>query len=257
MKRSRCEKGEGEMKPKTQGEWIKGTYRVVKAFPFVIGTLYFTELRLDSGDVATRFIHALDIEPVRDRIRVESVFHRDEIVFFPVRDAFVEEDVLYQVFHRMEGTLLAHHLSRCSPLPFSEGLRLIRRIVNHLRRLYDQRQFTLVHPQNMVLTTDRSLRFLYGGRLGFLPKGVGMDFSLYSPDQERDMLYDSYTLGVLIYQILTGNNPMGQGLTITPLSTVRRDCPPELNELVMRSFSFDMGKRPRIEEYARLLNWLA
>jgi hypothetical protein len=245
------------MKPKAQGEWIKGTYRVVKAFPFVIGTLYFTELRLDNGDLATRFIHALDIEPIKDRIRMESIPLRDETVFFPIRDAFLEENVLYQVFHRMEGTLLAHDLGRRSPLPFDEGLWLIRGIVNHLLRLYKEGQFTLVHPQNMVLTSGRALRFLYGGRLGVLPKGAGMDFSFYSQNQQMDQLYDSYTLGVLIYQILTGNNPMAQGLTITPLSKICSDCPPELNKLVMRSFSFDLEKRPRIEEYASLLDWLA
>jgi serine/threonine protein kinase len=223
----------------------------------VIGTLYYTQFHSDHGDLHTRFVHALDVEPLKERLVLESIPLRDETVFFPIREVFVEEDVLYQVFHRLEGTLLAHYISQRSPLSLDETVWLARGIVNHLLRLYEEGQFTLVHPQNMVLTPGKALRFLYGGRLGMLPKGAGMDLMQLAQNCEMDRLYDSYTLGAMVYRMLTGKNPMAQGLTIPPISTYCSECPSELDELVMRSFSFDLNKRPKIEEFADFLDWFS
>jgi serine/threonine protein kinase len=245
------------MNVKAQGEWIRGTYRVIKAFPFVIGTLYYAEMKVPGRGVHTRFIHALDKMALVGEIDPEAVQDRDEAVFFPVREAFVEEDVLYQVFRRLEGTLFAHRLEHHSPFSLKEAVEIARKITVQLLRLYDQDQFTLVHPQNMVLTSGGALRFLYGGRFGILPKGAGVMPVRDDEGRRRDQLYDSYTLGVLIYRMLTGKNPMAAGLKVPPISRFCPHCPRELDELVERALSFDPDKRPGINETADFLDWLA
>ncbi|MFC7442714.1 hypothetical protein [Laceyella putida] len=239
------------MRLKEQGEMINGTYRVLKTFPFVIGTLYYTEVSLDSGIAYTRFIHALELGAMPQQVEPEAISARDESVFFPVREVFVEDGVLYQVFRRLEGILLAHHLIQHSPLNLKEAVWIARGIVNHLLRLYGENQLTIIHPQNIVLTPGKAIRFLYGGAWGTIPKGV-----VPQVDQKTNQLVDSYTLGALIYRMLTGKNPMGVGLTIPPISTYCAECPPELDEWVSRTCSFDLHKRPTISETADFLEWL-
>jgi serine/threonine protein kinase len=239
-----------------EGEWIKERYRVLKGFPFVIGTLYYTEYHCGQDEVHTRFVHALDLQLVNADFDPKSLLHRDEHVFFPIREVFSDETkgLLFQVFRRLEGTLLAHYLGTHAPLSLKETVNLGRKVIQHLLRLYEIGQFTLVHPQNMVLTSGRSLRFLYGGNKGELPKGFA---GSVSGNTSADRIYDTYTVGALLYQMLTGKNPTAQGLTIPSVSQYRRDCPAELDEFVQRSISFDIHKRPHIEEIADFLDWMA
>lgn len=239
------------MRLKEQGEMINGKYRVLKTFPFVIGTLYYTEVKLDTGITYTRFIHALELGAMPKQVEPEAVLARDELVFFPVREVFVEDGILYQVFRRLEGTLLAHHLIQHSPLNLKETVWIAREIVDHLLRLYGEDQLTIIHPQNIVLASGKAIRFLYGGSWGILPKGLAPQV-----DQKTNELVDSYTLGTLIYRMLTGKNPMGVGLTIPPISTYCSECPPELDEWVGRACSFDLHKRPTMSETADFLEWL-
>jgi hypothetical protein len=242
---------------KAQGEWIHKTYQVLKTFPFVVGILYYTKVKSKSGDSQTRFVHALDVRAISGQIKQELILTRDDSVFFPVREVFIEEDILYQVFHRLEGTLLAHYLQQHTPLPISEMVWIIRGITNHLLRLYEYRQFTLVHPQNTVITSGKAIRFLYGGPIGALPKAIGVGTGDHTVAREIDNLYDSYTIGAMIYRMLTGKNPMATGLKIPPISTYYPECPPELEKMVTRAISFDMYKRPKIEEFSEFIDWLA
>lgn len=241
---------------KAQGEWIRDTYRILKAFPFVIGVLYFTEGNTKQGP-QTRFIHALDVRAVSENIQEEQLLARDDSVFFPVREVFKEDGILYQVFYRLEGNLLAHYIQQNAPLPISDMAWMVRGITGHLLRLYKDGSFTIVHPQNIIITSGNAIRFLYGGPIGGLPKGIGADRLDHEAALEMNHLYDSYTVGTLIYQMLTGKNPLAAGIEVPPISTYRQDCPGELEELVMRALSFAIRKRPKIGEIFGVLDRLA
>ncbi|SEN59054.1 hypothetical protein SAMN05444955_11520 [Lihuaxuella thermophila] len=240
---------------KAQGEWIRDKYRILKAFPFVIGVLYFTEANTKLGP-QTRFVHALDVKAAGENISEEPILARDDSVFFPVREMFIEDGVLYQVFYRLEGNLLAHYIRHHAPLPVSDMAWMVRGITSHLLRLYREGSFTIVHPQNIIITSGNAIRFLYGGPIGVLPKGIGADRLPREDALEMNHLYDSYTVGTLIYQMLTGKNPLAAGIEVPPISTYRPDCPGELEELVKKALSFAVRKRPRIEEIFGLLDHL-
>lgn len=245
------------MDMKEQGALIGGKYTVRKAFPFVIGALYYAETNMPQGVKRTCFLHALNANVISRYNDLERIKRRDESVFFPVRDVFIEKNVLYQVFRRLEGVLLGHYMMTKGPFSLMTMTELVRGILFHLLRLESEGQFTIIHPQNIVMVQGKTLRFLYGGELGLLPKMAGMipmgDIDLHQLSQS----YDSYTLGVLIYQMLTGKNPIGQGLTVPPIREFAPDCPLELDELVSRSFSFDQTKRPTSSEWVDYFDWLA
>lgn len=245
------------MDVKEQGALIGGKYKVQKAFPFVIGTLYYAEMEMPQGFKRTCFLHALSEHAISKVDDLEKIKMRDETVFFPVCEVFIDDHVLYQVFRRLEGELLGHYMMKKGPLSLVTVTELVRGMLFHLLRLEGEGQFTIIHPQNIVMVQGKTLRFLYGGTLGLLPKVAGM-FPIGEMDlQQLSQSYDSYTLGVLIYQMLTGKNPIGQGLTIPPIRDFAPDCPKDLDELVARSFSFDQMKRPTIQEWVDYFDWLA
>ncbi len=242
------------MKLKDKGELIRNTYRVKKVFPFVQGVLYYTDLLDREHPVlpSVRFIHALDARALMSRGKIEDLLLRDDDVFFPIRDAFIEEEVLYQVYRRLEGTLLAFHMIKNVPLDLQEALWLLRTIGAQLLRLYSHGHCTMVHPQNILITGAGSLRFLYGGPLGFIPKGGGL-----SEDPMGDELYDVFTLGALAYTMLTGHSPTANAIRVAPIRSIREDVPEELDQLISKSLSLTLSRRPRMTEFVEELSRIA
>ena len=234
---------------KTQNELINHKYKILNSFPFVIGVLYYTEVQQKAKDQLTCFIHGLDLQRLglsnQEEKWIEKLYHRNENIFIPLEEVFIEEAILYQVYKRLEGYLLVHYIKKHFPLPLNNVLKMIQQVTNHLLALYEEDQFAIIHPQNIIVSRDEKLRFLYGGPTQHLPRGMVFTQS----NKEADQLVDSYSLGALIYQMLTGKSPMAKGLKIPSLQQLLSECPSALNDLVMRSLSFDADKRPRIEEF--------
>ncbi len=241
---------------KTYGERIDNKYQIINSFPFVIGVLYYTEVQQKEKERQTYFIHGLDLQRFEPRSEqkdwIEKLYHRNEAIFFPLERVFIEDGVLYQVYKRLEGNLLVHYIKKYFPLDLPRVLRMIQQVVDNLLHLYEENQFAIVHPQNIIVSREEKLRFLYGGPTSYLPKG--MVFT--QPSKEVDQLYDSYGLGALLYQMLTGKSPMSNGLKIPPLHQFMSNCPPKLDNLVMRSLSFDAEKRPTIKEIDKTIKQL-
>src|SRR5690606_1073028 len=118
----------------------------------------------------TRFIHALDLQKFgpgfQEEESFQKLYHREKTLFFPLEDVFVEEKVLFQVFRRLEGYLLTHYIKKHFPLKLQDVLRLAVQMIEHLLTLYEKDQFTIVHPQNLIIGSNREVRFLYGGPSG-------------------------------------------------------------------------------------------
>ncbi|WP_169713780.1 protein kinase family protein [Paludifilum halophilum] len=246
------------MNMKKKGEWIRDTYQVLNAFPFVQGVLYYTQVVSksttrpeDASDHPTRFIHGIDIRYLERGARLEALLQRDRSSFFPLQGLFVEDGMLYQVFGKLEGTLMAHHLYQSVPFSLQEALFVLKEVSGHLVRMDDKGQFTLVHPQNMLLTGD-SVRFLYGGPSGVLPK-LGAPSSQSEDPAERERRrksMDVYSVGALAYIMLTGASPATEG-EIDPIAAYRGDVPSELEDLVVRSLSMNPLQRPQMADWWR------
>ncbi|MFD1395701.1 hypothetical protein ACFQ49_09660 [Kroppenstedtia eburnea] len=245
------------MKIKQKGERIRGTFRVFQSFPFIQGVLYYTEVTPRQGESSesspTRFLHGLDIRLLRKGTELRRLLKRDRNAFFPVHGLFVEEGTLYQVFGKLEGNLMAHHLYRSVPLPLNQAIHFLRSITGHLVRIHKQGLFTVVHPQNMLITPD-SIRFLYGGPLGLLPKTRGSRPGTMDPVavRQQDQAMDAYSLGALAYIMFTGTSPAPGG-KLLPVRSYRGDVPQALEHLIMQSLLAAPQSRPRVEEFWNLV----
>ncbi|MEW9031948.1 MAG: hypothetical protein AB2404_04370 [Planifilum fimeticola] len=226
------------MSIKGKGEKIRGKYRVIEAFPFVEGMLYYVEE--EGGDFPrTRFVHAIDgLSGIDvDELRIS----RHEDILFPLQDAFVEEGALHQVFRRLEGTLLAHSIEKDGPLPLDEALWILHGVSNQLLRLYELGQFTVVHPQNILITSGKAIRFIYGGPVALMPGWIG-DEEAGGVSQRRS--FDTFAVGALGYALLTGKRFTSQAPNPAPIRTFRSDVSPVLEKWVMRACSLDPSARP-------------
>ncbi len=220
---------------KKKGEWIRGEYEVLSVFPFVEGVLYYTALKKD-GEESTRFVHAVKLKDKPRESELNQLKKRNSEVFFPIREVFMEEDILYQVFERMEGNLLGVYLMRSAPLPMAEVAEFLKNITSHLLQCYDDEQFALVDPQNMVIHSEGNIRFLYGG-----PRQL---FGYYRRETE-----DVKKLAQLLYFMLTKKQIDDKITQIESVRSSRQDMSLELESLLKRALSNDAIKRPRIQDF--------
>ncbi|MDR6227031.1 tetratricopeptide repeat protein [Desmospora profundinema] len=246
------------MKP---GDWIRNTYRVLHSFPFVQGVLHYAEIPKqtdavthDEEPIPTRFLHGMDLRHIQRGAQLGELLKRDRQAFVPLQGLFVEKGTLFQVYGKMDGTLMAHHLYQAVPLSLGETLDLLRAIAGHWVQLEEQGQFAVIHPQNMLISAD-TVRFLYGGAHGLLPKWNGNNPSPEkNPEMRRKQEHslDAYSLGALTYIMLTGTSPQpGSGLE--PVRSFRSDVPEGLEYFVMHSLQAKPEERPTI---GQLWNWL-
>ncbi len=235
------------MNIKGRGERIRGKYRVIEAFPLVEGMLYYVE---EEGEDAprTRFVHAIDGLTDLDVEKLRTNRHED--ILFPLHDVFVEEGVLYQVFHRLEGTLLAHSIEKSGPLPLDEALWILHGVATQVLRLYEFDQFTVVHPQNILVTSGKAIRFIYGGPVTLLPGPVGGGAEAGSLSHQRSI--DTFAIGALGYTLLTGKRFTSQAPYPAPIHSFRSDVSPVLEKWVMRACSLDGAKRPPLAKMAEI-----
>lgn len=226
------------MKMKQSGDWIGYTYRVLDAFPFVQGVLYYSAVEsgdwgADRGELQpTRFILAVG-KPEKDA----RMLPRDDAAFFPVEEAFVDEGVLYWVFRPLSGNLLAHRLVQSGSLPIGEVRRLLSAVFSHARRLAPKGEYAVVDPLNILETTEGNIRFLYGGASGGLP-------GLEIPDVEKHWVFG---IASLAFRLLTGQSPP-EGAAIPPLRRYRGDIPAVWDGAIRQALASDPAARPSLAQ---------
>ncbi len=181
---------------------------------------------------------------------------------------FGEEDDFYIASEFIDGEALDKILVRRKQLSLAELSPLIVDICRALDYAHAQ---GVVHrdlkPANVIVTTsgegklaDFGLAFCRD--LGQLTQeGCVIGTPAYmSPEQSRgkrtDERTDIFSLGVIIYEALSGQNPfaadsVAESLTLVltkeplPLVELVPEVPPAVSDLVMRMLSKDPGKRPK------------
>jgi tetratricopeptide (TPR) repeat protein len=225
------------MEIKQQGERIKRSYQVISVFPFVDGVLYYTTYdSFDPEETPTRFIHAIQLQPVPDENTIAKLPLRNENIFVPLQEVFVEDGILYQVFEKMEGNLLGIYLYQNAPLALGEIAEITQTISDHLMECESQGEFALIDPQNMVIEEGK-IRFLYGGPLSVFPTA-----NAYSEAELAKQLAE------LLFVMLTRENLEDHKNKLRPLRSLRDDTPVELESWIMKSISPEPAMRPPLHE---------
>jgi eukaryotic-like serine/threonine-protein kinase len=250
------------------GDVIAGRYELVE----LVGrggmsSVWKAEDRLLDRTVAIKVLHeqfTTDEEYVeRFRREARSVAQLSHSNIVTVIDRGESDGRQYIVFEYVEGENLKQLLERSGPLPVRDALLLALQMA---RALGFAHQRGLIHrdvkPQNVLLDDDGQAKMTDFGIArsvdveGVTITGTVLGTSEYiAPEQARgqqvDALTDVYSLGVVLYELLTGRVPFqGENFVAVALRHVnepapsvlerRPDCPARIGLAIERA----MAKRP-------------
>ena len=173
----------------------------------------------------------------------------------------------YIVMEHIEGMSLRARLDQ-APLALDEVIEIGSRVATALHDLHRQHLVHLdVKPSNIMFRPDGSAVMVDFGlsRHDFLPDLLDEEFTLpmgtgpyMSPEQvqfiRNDPRSDLFALGVMLYHFTTGERPFGQPESVrglrrrlyidpVPPRTLRRDCPPWLQEVILKCLEVDPERR--------------
>jgi serine/threonine protein kinase len=250
------------------GDLIAGRYELLE----LIGrggmsSVWKAHDRLLDRTVAIKVLHeqfTQDDEYVeRFRREARSVAQLSHPNIVTVIDRGEEGGRQYIVFEYIEGENLKEVIERTGPLPVRDALLLALQMARALGFAHDR---GLIHrdvkPQNVLLNEDGQAKMTDFGIArsvdveGVTITGTVLGTSEYiAPEQARgqrvDALTDVYSLGVVLYELLTGGVPFqGENFVAVALRHVnepapsvlerRPDCAPRVGMAIERA----MAKRP-------------
>ncbi|MGF1510461.1 MAG: protein kinase [Myxococcota bacterium] len=155
-----------------------------------------------------------------------------------------EDGLLYLVMDLIEGESLAGFIAEHGPVPVAQATGVVRQILSGLAHAHS---FEIVHrdlkPENIMLVQGRRLQVKildFGiAKLGgtdhqsITQAGTVFGTPRYmSPEQAAgesvDHRTDLYTIGVILYQLLTGHVPFDGESTVQLLAKVLTQAPPTM-----------------------------
>jgi serine/threonine protein kinase len=203
---------------------------------------------------------------------VGKLFHPHILAIY---DAVSDQDLSYIVMEYVDGKTLENYCDVANLLPVSKVVEIVFKC--SLALAFAQRHGVIhcdIKPANILISGDTDIKIsdfgaaLYEQADHTHLKGVGSP-AYMSPEQvkdkELDFRTDIYSLGVLMYQMLTGKLPfrasskaslLYQVVNIPPVppSTFRREIRADLDRVVLRCLEKDPAARyPTWSDYSREL----
>ena len=210
----------------------------------------------------------------RDRFRREiqlaAQLQHPHIV--PLLSAGEHDELLYYTMPFIEGESLRARLERKAKLNVREVMRMLHDVVDALDYAHER---GVVHrdikPGNILtqgqhaLVTDFGVAKALSAALpvsGMTSSGMAIGTPAYmapeqlAADPAADQRVDIYAVGLLAYELLSGESPfVGPSPTATmaaqltrdpePIDSIRSDVPPALSLMIMRCLAKDPDRRPR------------
>jgi len=163
-----------------------------------------------------------------------------------VFDVFTESGSFYIVEEYIEGPTLEAHLrkeKKLSPLKAVDLALRISDILDFLHQQYPPIYYRDLKPANLIMQPGRLYLVDFSGCyipiMGF-GKGVAIRTRGYCPPEAyttstADSAFDVYTLGMVLYQMVTGANVGEFSGTPPPLHPRRDGVPPELARIINKA----------------------
>jgi len=183
-----------------------------------------------------------------------------------VYDVGRQEDVHYIVMEYVRGKTLKEVISERGPLPADEAVRIARQIAEALRHAHAHR---IIHrdvkPHNVLITAEGRVKVTDFGIAGAAtgttvtyPGALLGTVYYFSPEQAQgrygDERSDLYALGVVLYEMLTGQVPFeGESPVSVALKHIRETVtsprelnprvPPAAERVVMKAMAKEVDRR--------------
>ncbi|MDR1271385.1 MAG: Stk1 family PASTA domain-containing Ser/Thr kinase [Clostridiales Family XIII bacterium] len=185
-----------------------------------------------------------------------SLLHPNIVTIY---DVGRESDVYYIVMEYIEGMTLSELIQRSAPLDYKQAIRISKQLASALSLAHRN---NIIHrdvkPANILLTSDGTAKIADFGIARGVSDGTIMNergvimgsVHYFSPEQSRGMYVDEksdiYSLGIVIYEMLTGRVPfdaddpvtiavMHMNNSIIPPSKLVDGIPPGLDQIVMKA----------------------
>ncbi|MCD4785905.1 MAG: serine/threonine protein kinase [Candidatus Eremiobacteraeota bacterium] len=163
-----------------------------------------------------------------------------------VFDVFTESGSFYIVEEYIEGPTLEVYLrkeKKVSPLKAVDLALRIADILDYLHQQYPPIYYRDLKPANLIIQPGRLYLVDFSGcyipMMGF-GEGVAVRTRGYCPPEAyttttADPTFDVYTLGIVLYQMVTGANVGEFSGTPPPLDVKRDKVPPELVKIINKA----------------------
>lgn len=219
-------------------------------------------------------LHGLNSQEI---IEATEAFNREMLILSElkhrnlprVRHHFSDTNCWYLVMDFIEGTALEKHLEHIElikhmkqtsggRLPLEEVLDigiLLCDVLAYLHGRHPPVIFRDLKPANVMLTVDGHLALIDFGIARRFKPGQQKDTMIFgSPGYAAPEQYgkaqttpraDIYSLGVLLHQLLTGDDPSQNPFHFAPLATKDEDALVRLNTMITRMVEMDEKDRPQ------------
>jgi len=234
--------------------------------------VYLARDAFANREVAIKVIKNQPVEETDLKRRYRRVFLNEAALvgklFHPhilaIYDAASDESLSYIVMEYVKGQTLEHYCDVADLLPISKVAEIIFKC--SLALAFAQRHGVIhcdIKPANILISDSTNIKISDFGAAQYDEaqhthlKGIGSP-AYMSPEQvqDKEVSYhtDIYSLGVVMYQMLTGKLPFRASskasllyqvvnMPAVPPSTFRREVPAELDRLVLRCLEKDAAAR--------------
>ena len=254
---------------------LKGRYRVLAPVgQGGFGAVYKVEdVQNANSLLAMKEINLSTLTP-QQTIEATGAFHREVLLLsglshanLPrIHDSFTDKDHWYLVMDFIEGETLEQYLQRTAGgrMPLAEVLAIGIQLCSVLDYLHSREPsiiFRDLKPANVMRTSNGHLYLIdFGIARHFKPGQLHDTIPLGSPGYAAPEQYgraqttpraDIYSLGVLLHQLLTGNNPEQNPFRFEATSLQNHALPTRLQSLILQMVAMDASYRPASIEIVR------
>lgn len=247
---------------------LKGRYRVLQALGRGgMGAVYLAQdVELGNRLVAVKEMSQSNMSAQDVQFAVET-FKREAYLLAglqhpnlpSIHDHFEQAGHWYLVMSFIQGESLEKYLAHVPDgrLPLTEVLQIARELCDVLDYLHSQQPpiiFRDLKPSNIMRTPNGHIYLIDFGIARFFKPGQAKDTATYgsmgySPPEQYGRTQttersDIYSLGVTLYELLSGYEPSSSPFRLPPLQSLVPGLPERLVSLITRMLDLDEKARP-------------